>query len=291
MGIEKYYLGCAIWGNQNWLGKFFTESAKPTDFLKQYTTAFNTVEGNNTFYGTPKIQTVEKWLREVDPKFQFSFKIPRQISHDLKLYNASKETSHFFKTLEVLESALGVFFLQLPPDFSPRELSTLEKYLKALPKDFSYAVEVRHLGFFNRGEEEKSLNRLLHSHGIDRVCLDSRALFSAKPDREIIRLAQKKKPQLPVHVVGLCQSPFIRFIGHPDVEANTPFLEQWVKKFVQWIQEGKTPRFFAHTPNNSNAPNVARLFHQLLQKELADVGELPIWPANQEVEKQQLSLF
>jgi uncharacterized protein YecE (DUF72 family) len=58
MTLKRYYLGSPFWSNRDWIGSFFTPSAKPKDFLSQYSSVFNSVEGNNTFYGLPKAATV-----------------------------------------------------------------------------------------------------------------------------------------------------------------------------------------------------------------------------------------
>jgi hypothetical protein len=50
MAELQYCLGCPMWSNQQWVGELFTSNAKPADFLRQYSSVFNTVEGNTTFY-------------------------------------------------------------------------------------------------------------------------------------------------------------------------------------------------------------------------------------------------
>src|SRR5690606_12124587 len=110
---------------------------------------------------------------------------------------------------------MGPSFLQLPPSFGPGDLLALRDYLTVLPQGFQYTVEVRHHAFFAKGEEERQLNRLLLDLGIDRVMLDSRALFSADPVDPDTRIAQSRKPRLPVHAISLGPRPFIRYIGHP----------------------------------------------------------------------------
>ncbi len=109
MSIDNYFLGCPIWANKEWVGEFFTKSAKPKDFLSQYSQVFNSVEGNTTFYGLPKVETVLKWKDETPPDFRFSFKFPQIISHIRMLLNAEQETFGFFKRLETLNERLGCF--------------------------------------------------------------------------------------------------------------------------------------------------------------------------------------
>ncbi|MEI2741001.1 MAG: DUF72 domain-containing protein [Candidatus Competibacter sp.] len=280
MALARYHLGCPVWSNRDWLGELFSADAKPRDFLRQYSSVFDTVEGNNCFYGLPKPETVARWRDEAAPGFRFCFKFPRAISHERRLREAAEATAEFLERIRPLAEAgrLGPSFLQLPPNFGPEQLALLEGYLRALPEDFQCAVEVRHPAFFAKGEEERHLNRMLFERGVDRVMLDSRALFASGSDDPDTRGAQRKKPRLPVHAISLGPRPFIRFIGQADPELNRPFLEPWLDKLALWLSEGREPYVFMHTPNSRRAPQLARLFHGLLRARCPEVGDLPSWP-------------
>lgn len=274
MTSPQYHLGCPVWSNRDWVGSLFPTGTKPKDFLRLYSTAFNTVEGNNCFYGLPKSETVIRWRDESAPGFRFCFKFPRSISHEQRLRNTNTETAEFLERLEPLAESdkLGPSFLQLPPSFAPSDLPVLRNYLAALPQGFQYAVEVRHPTFFAKGQEEQQLNRLLFERNADRVMLDSCALFSIETDDPEVATARSKKPRLPVHAISLGVRPFIRYIGHSDVEANRPFLLPWLDKLVLWLAEGRKPYFFAHTPNNHHAPALARLIDELLRAQLVKLA-------------------
>ncbi len=291
MTIERYYLGCPIWGQKNWVGELFTRGAKPGDFLAQYASVFNTVEGNTTFYGMPTEATVARWQEETPPTFRFCFKFPRVISHDKRLIEAEGETGHFLELMAPLGQRLGPFFLQLPPTFGAGELPALESYLSALPLTFRYAIEVRHLDFFDEGAQEAELESLLTALDMDRVCFDGRGLWSAAPDEEATQVAQRKKPKVPVRFSATATTPFVRYIAHPEVEANLSLLAEWAEVLAHWLDEGRTPYFFAHAPDDFYAPRLARHFHRLLSEHRA-VGTPPPWPAEgEEPPLAQLSLF
>ena len=147
------------------------------------------------------------------------------------------------------------------------------------------AVELRHPAFFAKGEEERSLNRLLHERGIERICLDSRALFSCASSAPAVLHAQAKKPRLPLRPTAFSQSPQLRFIGHPELLANDPFMLPWLDKVAGWIEEGRTPYVFLHTSDNRLAPQLALRFHQQLMLRLPGLRALPEWPSPPEVEQ------
>ena len=281
MSIERYFLGCPIWGNKEWVGELFAPDVVQKDFLRQYASVFNTVEGNTTFYGLPSEKAAMRWLADTPPGFRFALKFPRAISHDKRLRNAELETAAFVDVLTVLQDRVGPSFLQLPPSYGPRDLPVLDRYLDALPDTFSYAVEIRHHLFF--AEVENELNAVLKSHGVDRVVFDTRGVHSAQ--------VASNKPKVPVRFLATGRFPFVRFVGHPEVEKNLPLLAEWVPVVANWIREGRTPFVFMHAPDDFYAPQLARHFHQMLSRDI-DVGEMPPWPAEQVVEAPvQMDLF
>lgn len=277
MARARCHLGCPVWSNRDWVGTLFAPGSRPESFLRQYSAVFDTVEGNNCFYGLPRVESVRRWCEDAAPGFRFCFKFPRLISHERRLRDVTADTTEFMRRLEPLAVAdrLGPAFLQLPPQFGPDAIPTLAAYLATLPAEFACAVEVRHPAFFAKGEAERQLNRLLFERGIDRVMLDSRALFSAAPSDADTRAAQGRKPRLPVHAISLGPRPFIRYIGHPDIAANAPFLAPWLEKLALWLDEGREPYVFIHTPNNRQAPQLARFFHERLRALRPALGSLP----------------
>lgn len=287
MGIERYFLGCPIWGNKAWVGELFAPEAKQQDFLRQYASVFNTVEGNTTFYGLPTAKTAARWLADTSKGFRFALKFPRVISHTKRLRNAESETAAFMELLATLQDRLGPSFLQLPPSFGPRDLPALDEYLTALPNAFHYAVEIRHSLFF--AEAENELNAILKSHRANRVVFDTRGLHSATVDDPAGREAQRKKPKVPVRFVATGRFPFVRFVGHPEVHENLPLLSEWAPVVANWIREGRTPFVFFLAPDDFFAPQLARHFHRLLSNHI-EVGEMRAWPAEQ-VAPAQMALF
>ena len=276
--MQHYHLGCPIWSNKDWVGELFSPDAKQKDFLPQYASVFNTVEGNTTFYGLPTEKTMARWLDETPEGFKFALKFPRAISHDKRLKNADAETDAFLSVLNTLKDRIGPSFLQLPPHFGPSDLSLLNDYLGSLPYNFPYAVEIRHPAFFS--ESEKALNDILIAHNADRVVFDTRGLHNAQITDPAGLEAQRKKPKVPVRFIATGPNPFMRFVGHPTVEENLPLLAEWAPIVAQWITENRTPYIFMHAPNDLYAPRLAWHFHNLLSEHI-DAGDMPTWPVDQ----------
>jgi len=87
--------------------------------------------------------------------------------------------------------------------------------------------------------------------------------------------AQAKKPKVPPRPAALTLFPQVRFIGHPELEANDPFLIPWVEKIAGWIEEGRTPYVFLHTSDNRLAAQLALRFHAKLMARLPGLPALP----------------
>lgn len=265
------HLGLPVWSNKDWRGSFFTDNAEPDTHLPQYASVFNAVEGNTTFYGIPTAATVQKWLEQAPRDFRFCFKMPKSITHDSALQRCDLLVKEFLKRMEPLAPIMGPLMIQLPASFSPQHLDILQRFLTRLPMSFRYAVEVRHLDFFQLGVFSDSLDRMLENYKVERINFDSRALFSCNSQDELVIEAQRKKPRLPYHCQALSKTPLLRFVGHPEIPQNDSFFEPWVATITQWLAEGRRPFVFFHMANKKWSPQLA--YH--LYEKLRVVTELP----------------
>lgn len=279
-----YYIGCPSWSENAWRQSLYPEDARSSEFLHLYAQVFNAVEGNTTFYARPAPATVERWVQAQPEHFRFTAKFPREISHGGDLREHLGAAEDFLQLLAPMGPRVQPLWLQLPATFTPDRLGELAAFIDAF-QGRPLAVEVRHMAFFNKGEEERLLNRLLLDAGVERICLDSRPLFSCISSDPAVLLAQSKKPKVPARPAALTLFPQVRFIGHPQLEANDGFVRQWALKVAGWIEEGRTPYVFLHTPDNVRAPELARRFHQQLTTLLPGLPALPELDRGPEVEQ------
>lgn len=282
-----YYLGCPSWSENAWREGLYPQNARPADFLSLYAQVFNAVEGNTTFYAKPAPSTVERWAQSLPAHFRFTAKFPRDISHGGDLREQTQAVESFLQLLRPLGARVAPFWLQLPASFGPQRLAELVSFIDALERPL--AVEVRHPAFFAKGDAERVLNRLLMDRGVERICLDPRALFSSTSTAPAVLHAQAKKPKVPPRPAAFTQFPQVRFIGRPELEANDPYLVPWIEKVAGWIEEGRTPYVFLHTPDNHLAPELARRFHQQLSERLPGLPALP--ELHQPQAREQLGLL
>ena len=268
-----YYLGCPSWSENAWRDYFYPQDARPAEFLSLYSQVFNAVEGNTTFYASPAASTVQRWADTMPEHFRFTAKFPGDISHSGDLREQLTAAETFLQLLSPLGERVSPLWLQLPKSVTPQRLPELAGFIDALERPL--AVEVRHREFFAKGDSERILNRLLRDRGIERICLDPRALFSCTSTDPAVLDAQAKKPNVATRPAAFTQCPQVRFIGHPQLEANDPFLVPWVEKIAQWIEEGRTPYIFLHTADNLLAAKLAQRFHTQLMLRLPGLPALP----------------
>lgn len=283
----NFYIGCPIWSWKGWVGNFYPEGTKPSAFLHEYAQRLTTVEGNTTFYAVPAQKTLEGWAEEVPATFRFCPKVPKAISHEGKLVDNVERAREFIDLMRRLGENLGPMFLQLPPRYSPKMLPDLEAFLARWPRDVRLAVEVRHLDWFEAPHDE-ALNQLLKEHDMARVTIDTRPIRDLSGEEilagsvyQSLLEARERKPDVPVVPQRTADFVFIRYIGHPEIELNIPYLTEWGEYVISQLQDGLDVYMFCHSPNNFAAPYLCRKIYSQVEKQVA----LPPLPWNQLVDE------
>ncbi|MGA8366674.1 MAG: DUF72 domain-containing protein, partial [Candidatus Acidiferrales bacterium] len=110
---------------------------------------FDTVEVDSTFYRTPSASTVRGWYAKTPKDFLFALKVPQVITHEKVLVDCDAEFKASLSAADLLGEKLGPLLFQFGyfnraafrgvNDF----LARLKPFLKKLPKDHKFAVEIR----------------------------------------------------------------------------------------------------------------------------------------------------
>jgi uncharacterized protein YecE (DUF72 family) len=168
------YLGTSSFTASGWEGNFYPAGMKQRDFLPYYATQFGTVEIDSTFYGTPRAATVTRWYEKTPPDFLFAAKVPQIITHEKVLVNCDAEFEEFVKTMDILGPKLGPMVFQFPSfdrwKFPKQDdfLAVLAPFLKKLPADHQFAVEIR-----NKSWLDARLADILREHSVALVLTDT----------------------------------------------------------------------------------------------------------------------
>ncbi|GAA2206880.1 DUF72 domain-containing protein [Nonomuraea monospora] len=264
-----------MWAHARWQGRYLPGNLTPGDRLRAYATWCDAVEGNTTFYATPPRAAVESWAAQTPEDFRFVIKLPKPITHERRLAGAEEELRAFLEAMEPLGPRVHAFWVQLPGSFSPADLGTLAAFLRGLPREHRYAVEVRHRAFFAEERAERLLERVLAAVDAEWVPFDTTVMFASPPTSDAERDAWMKKPRVPRRTRALTARPIVRYLGRDAEERTVEGWRPWVEQVTGWLREGREPTVFVHTPDNADALRLARRFHDEVRAGVPELEPLP----------------
>jgi uncharacterized protein YecE (DUF72 family) len=264
-------VGCAQWTHTAWQER----QPNPRERLRGYADWCTAVEGNTTFYATPARKTVQAWAHQTPPEFRFVMKLPKTITHEHRMNGAEADLDAFLTAIEPLGPRIHALWVQLPASFAPTNLGVLAGFLRRLPRQYRYAVEVRHPAFFTEDRAAGQLEYVLNRLGAEWIPFDTTTLFAARPVSPGEREAWGKKPRLPRRDRALTEFPIVRYHGRDDPEATIAGWQPWVATVAAWLREGRSPTVFVHTPDNAQSLLLARQFHDEVRAALPEVAPLP----------------
>ncbi|HEX4768338.1 MAG TPA: DUF72 domain-containing protein [Lichenihabitans sp.] len=136
--------------------------------LQRYASRFDAVEINSSFYRDHRPQTYERWAAAVHDEFRFAVKMPRHITHTLRLVDTEEAVTAFVAAIRHLGHKLGPVLVQLPPSlrFDPDVADGFTGMLRDR-FDGSVAFEPRHASWFTPAAQ-----RLMIERRIARVAAD-----------------------------------------------------------------------------------------------------------------------
>ncbi|MEP6514021.1 MAG: DUF72 domain-containing protein, partial [Parafilimonas sp.] len=148
----KIYIGCAKWGRLEWVGKIYPPKTKEKDFLNYYVQHYNSIELNATHHKLYGAAGIAKWAAKANVRppdgqeknFIFCPKMYKGVTHFGSLKGRDFLTNEFLRGIAAFEKHLGPIFIQVNDSFSPKRKDELFDYLKSLPTDLQFFMEVRH---------------------------------------------------------------------------------------------------------------------------------------------------
>ena len=146
--MKRVFVGCSGWNYPHWRERVYPKGLPPKRWLEHYSTLFETVEVNNTFYRLPLRSSVAAWVERTPPEFVFTVKASRYLTHTKRLTDLGRGVARFYERIEpLLESPkLGPVLWQLPENFR-RDDDRLAEALERLPPG-RHGFEFRHASWF-----------------------------------------------------------------------------------------------------------------------------------------------
>ncbi len=275
-----------MWSHPSWQGRFLAPRLPSHERLRAYAGWCNAVEGNTTFYATPARSAVGSWAEQTSPDFRFVVKFPRLITHERRLTDVDDAVRAFLNAIEPLGPRAHALWIQLPGSFTPSDVPVLARFLRRLPGSYRYAVEVRHTAFFTDPRSARLLEGVLTAVAAEWIPFDTTAFFQRPPTSDAEREAWARKPRVPLRTRALTDQPIVRYLGRDDTAHTIAGWQPWVDIVTGWLREGRSPTMFIHTPDNTDAPMLARRFHDAVRARLPELRPLP-----QPVVVEPLTLF
>ena len=190
--------------------------------LTYYSTFFNSIEINSSFYKIPRQATVARWALAVNDNFRFTFKLFREITHVKNLDFDISQVNQFINTISA-STKKGCLLVQFPPGLNSGFVQQLDKLLNTIrladpDKSWKVAVEFRNKGWYN-----DDVYQLLESYASSLVIHDIPA--SATPLSHLTS-----------------NFIYVRFhgpTGNYRGSYTDAFLREYAEYIREWLREGK----------------------------------------------------
>ena len=258
----EVYVGCAKWNKKD-LKNFYPKGVK--DELAYYSTQFNCIELNATFYRLFPPATFDNWYQTVPQTFRFFPKLEKSISHFRRLKDVQEIVGHNVANMSHLQEKLGMPFLQMPDNFGPQDFDRVVAFAENWTYEVPLAIEFRHTDWYNDAAVSSKLHELLETHGVTKVLVDT----AGRRDLLHMRLTTS--------------TAFVRWVGSNEPESDRSRLDEWIGRISNWKQAGlQKLLFFVHQNDEQESPALAAYFIERLNKKIGSA--LPI-PETLEVKK------
>jgi len=219
-------VGCSGWFYWHWKDRFYPSNVPQSKWFKYYTTKFNTVELNSTFYHFPKISTAKNWYKQSPKNFIYTLKVNRVITHIKKFKATSRLVKDFYKVGDELKEKIGCFLFQLPPSLKFNK-KKLDEIIDQLDLKRRNVLEFRHDSWFT-----PEVYEILRKNKIIFYIVSS--------------------PSLPEDFVKTTEEIYVRFHGRGGWYSSNysdDELKEWAKK----IKKSKAEQVWAYFNNDFNA--------------------------------------
>jgi uncharacterized protein YecE (DUF72 family) len=172
---ERILIGTAGWSLPRAEQSHFPTSGS---HLERYASRFPAVEINSSFRRSHKAAIWSRWRDAVPPRFRFSVKVPKAITHTARLEGTSDLVAAFIDEISLLKGKLGVVLVQLPPSLD-YDATVAAKFFENLRARTAVAIacEPRHESWF-----AADADALLREFNVARVAADpARMPAAAEP--------------------------------------------------------------------------------------------------------------
>lgn len=128
----KYYSGTSGIVVPQANKQLFPEEFRDKSRLHYYSSLFNSIEINSSFYKLPMAKTVRNWYESVPADFRFTFKLWREITHVKELAFNPADVDRFIQTIAEAGEKKGCLLVQFPPSLTIRSTAQVYRLLESI---------------------------------------------------------------------------------------------------------------------------------------------------------------
>jgi len=237
--------GIALPGNK----QTFPDEFKNQSRLHYYSSLFNTLEVNSSFYKIPLAKTFEKWANDVSDDFKFTVKCWRGITHAKHLNFAKSDIELFMSSVNKLGARSGCILIQFPASIDISYLKKVAEIIDIISQQnasqqWKLAIEVRHPSWY---------------------CNAAYELFQKYHATIVIHDMPGSPTPLNVPITDLI---YLRFHG-PTGNYNGSYNEEYIRLYTEKIRSWLTnvPSIYVYFNNTIGAAfENAQLLKRLVQR-------------------------
>ncbi len=247
----KISSGGTMWNIKPWRGSVYPEKDPIRTWPQHYGAQFGNIEFNATHYKIYSPEKMAQWASIMPEGFEFCPKFPAIISHYRRFNNCNGPTDDFIKGLLSLGDKLGPAFLQLPPQFSPKQSDKLLSYLDSWPNELKMAIEFRHPLWFEGGTEAEIVWDFMSKKGIGAVISDTATRRDA------------------LHMRITASFVLMRFGGYSGHNSDLVRLENWANWILKMSQTGLESFYLlVHQADSIHTPKTCIQFSELVSEKI-----------------------
>lgn len=236
----KIRIGCPQWGVPGWLGKIYPAKAKDKDYLANYVQHYNCIELNATHYKIYDTAAISKWADKANGRdFIFCPKLYQGVTHQGGLMGKDGMIMEFLNGVKAFKEHLGPVFMQLSDSFGPARKEELFTFVKSLPKEVPFFMEVRHPDWFAQEQVRKELFNTLYLQKTGAVITDTAGRRDC------------------AHMYLTVPKAFVRFVANSLHPTDYVRLDAWIERIINWIEHGlQELYFFVHMEDELYSPEL-----------------------------------
>lgn len=201
----------------------FPEEFQTPSRLTYYSSLFNSIEINRSFYALPIGKTLAKWCREVPENFTFTIKFWKQVTHAKGLEFDERDVKLFMDAINNVGNKRGCLLIQFPASLKNQNLDQFQHLLQIVQKFntdnlWKVAIEFRDSSWYTK-----------ETYKLVEEC------------NWTIVIHDKTRASVPAEPLS-CSTVYIRFHGPAGDYRGSyddAFLHEYSTYICEWLIEGK----------------------------------------------------